>query len=372
MLGVPMMREARPLGVIVVAWKDAGRTPEDQVRLLQTFANQAAIAIDNVRLFNETKEALERQTATAEILKVISGPTGDVQPVFAAIVKNAIRLVGGFSAVVTRLVDAVVHLEAFTSVNPAGDDLLRRVFPLRVDDTPHIRRAIETMTPVCVEDMWTDKQIRPEAREVAKLRGYRSMVHVPMVRDESVVGLIHVTRVEAGSFSEHHVGLLRTFADQAVIAIENARLFNETKEALERQTATADILKVISGSPTDVAPVFDAILKSAATLCGAEIAAMFSYDGELVRMVATYHWSPEAIEYFSKVYPSPPSMKLISGRTILTKSIVKIADSAADPNYDPTSVITGHWRRMLAVPLLREGRPLGVLVVTWREPGETP
>ena len=546
--GVPLLHGGRAIGAVVIARTRPGRFAPRQVAMIQTFAEQAVIAIENARLFNETKEALERQTATADILKVISASPGDVQPVFAAIVKNAIGLVGGFSAVVTRLADAVVHLEAFTSVNPAGDDLLRRVFPLRVDDAPHIRRAIESMTPACVEDMWTDKQIRPEAREVAKLRGYRSMVHVPMVRDESVVGLIHVTRLEAGSFSEHHVGLLRTFADQAVIAIENARLFNETKEALEqqtasaeilrviggspsnlqpvfdsilenamhlcdaqlatvglfdgeryqhvaqrggsaeyqkflfgapfkpkpnytigrmiadrqpfhvpdyrelpdykqgdprsiatvdlggtrtylavpllkddrvvggitlrrtevrpftqkqidlvrsfadqaviaienarlfnetrealeRQTATAEVLKVISGSPTDVGPVFDAILKSAATLCGAEIAAMFSYDGELVRMVATYNWSPEAIEYFSKVYPSPPSMNLISGRTILTKSIVKIADSAADPGYDPNSVVTGHWRRMLAVPLLREGRPLGVLVVTWREPGETP
>jgi GAF domain-containing protein len=545
-LAVPLLKDGEVIGGVVIYRKEVRPFDEAQIRLLSTFADQAVIAIENARLFNETKEALERQTATAEILKVISGSPGAVRPVFDAIVRSAIRLVGGFSAVVTRLADGVVHLEAFTSVNPAGDDLLRRIFPLRIEDAPHIRRAVETMNPACVEDMWTDMQIRPEAREAAKLRGYRSMVHVPMVREGSVVGLIHVTRLEHGSFSEHHLGLLKTFADQAVIAIENARLFNETKEALEQQTATAGILKVISSSPSDltpvfqaiadsskrllggrtaavirlmdgqlhlaaftpisaeadeelkrfyprpldedsavatvartavpylstdiqndprypqasrevarkrgyrsslivpmlrqgaaigallvsredpgsfaqgelsllktfadqaviaienvrlfnetkealeqqtgtaeilkviaaspadVQPVFEAILRSAVSLTGAQLAATFPFDGKLVHLGATHNWPREALEYFSRVYPAPPSEHLLSGRTILSRSVVEIEDAAADAHYDPDSVATGHWRRMVGVPMMRKGEPLGALVVAWREPGKAP
>jgi len=193
-----------------------------------------------------------------------------------------------------------------------------------------------------------------------------------LARHGKAIGAITISCTVPMRFSDRQQALLQTFADQAVIAIENARLFNETKEALERQTASAEILRVISGSPTDVQPVFDTILRNAVRLTSAEIAAAFRFDGVLVHLAATHNWSREALDYFSGVYPSPPSPSLLSGRTILRRSVVRIADAAADPHYDRSSAITGHWRRMVGVPMLREGQPLGMLVVAWRDPGETP
>jgi len=162
------------------------------------------------------------------------------------------------------------------------------------------------------------------------------------------------------------------FAENRTLREQIAQLKAAVAEYGEQHTATAEILKVIASSPSDVQPVFDAILRSAVTLCGAEIAAVFPYDGKLVHLGATHNWSEEALQYFSKLYPAPPSPALMSGRTILGKSIVKLMDAAADGHYDPDSAAIGHWRRMLGVPMLREGQPLGALVVSWRDPGETP
>jgi GAF domain-containing protein len=370
---VPLIREGVGIGAIALSHRVPGfRLADKQLALLKTFADQAVIAIENVRLFNETKEALERQTATAEILKVIASSPSDVQPVFDAIVRSAGRLAEGASVNVSRVAGDRLHLAAYTKVNPSADELLRNLYPFRIANSPQIADAIRTGTSAFVADFETDPRVVPRSREVMKARGFRSTLYVPLAAGGTVHGLLHVSRVEPGPFPEQWLRLFQTFADQAVIAIENVRLFNETKEALERQTATAEILKVIAGSPADVQPVFDAILRSAVTLCGAELAAVFPFDGKLVHLGATHNWPPAALEYFSKVYPSPPSPQLLSGRTILAKSIVQIVDSAVDEHYDPASVASGHWRRMLGAPMLREGTPLGALVVAWRDPGETP
>jgi signal transduction histidine kinase len=346
---------------------------DNQMALLSTFADQAVIAIENVRLFNETKEALERQTATAEILRVIAGSPTDVQPVFDAIAASATRLLDGFSTAVVRVADGQVHLAGITSTGESGDEALRQVFPVPVGKAPgNVGRAIREKAASWTEDAEADPSYSDEFRAAIRARGWRSGVAVPMVRNNDVIGAINVTRRATGPFTDHQIGLLKTFADQAVIAIENVRLFNETREALERQTATAEILKVIASSPSDVQPVFDAILGSAVNLCSAEIAAVFPYDGKLVHLGATYNWSEEALKYFSTVYPSPPSPALLSGRTVLGKSIVQIVDAAADTHYDQNSATTGEWRRMLGIPIMREGEALGALVVCWREPGETP
>ena len=277
MLFVPLMNSGVPIGLISVTRAATGLFATHHVQLLQTFADQAVIAIQNTRLFNETQEALERQTATADILKVIASSPSDVQPVFEAIVGSAKRLLGGFTAAVFRLIDENVHLAAYTPTNPAADEALKADFPQPVENFEAFRLA-QHGKPFPIPD--TEEVSHQPLRDIARLHGFRSMLWVPITNGGKTIGIISVTRAEPGAFAPHHVQLLQTFADQAVIAIENTRLFNETKEALERQTATADILKVIASSPSDVQPVFDAILARALHLCEAAFGFLATYDGE--------------------------------------------------------------------------------------------
>ena len=371
-LAVPLLKDGEVIGGVVIYRKEVRPFGESQIRLLSTFAEQAVIAIENVRLFNETKEALEQQTATAEILKVIAGSPTALQPVFDVIVERAVALCGATFGRVYRYDGTLIQMVASHGLSAKGLGTVHQVFPRPASHDTIVGRVILARAPCFMQDIERDQTVPPLSRQMIEALGTRSQVTIPMLRAGEPIGAITMGWDIPNGFDEQDVALLQTFADQAVIAIENARLFNETNEALEQQTATAEVLKVISASRTDVAPVFDAILRSAVALCDAEIAAMFSYDGKLVHMVATHNWSREALEYFAKVYPSPPSPTLLSGRTILSRSLVQIADAVADEHYDATSAVTGHWRRMLGAPLLRQGEPLGVMVVAWREPGETP
>ena len=172
-----------------------------------------------------------------------------------------------------------------------------------------------------------------------------------------------------GAFADQHVELLKTFADQAVIAIENVRLFNETKEALERQTATAEILKVISSSPTDTQPVFDAIVRNATSLCEGMYANVFRYDGEMLHYVASHGWPPQLLQVLHNSYPVRPDRLRVSGRVILEKRAVRLEDTRSDPDYDPDLARALEYRRILGIPMLREGNVIGVISVGWAEPG---
>ena len=233
-----------------------------QVELVQTFADQAVIAIENARLFNETQEALERQTATADILKVIASSPNDVQPVFDTIAESARRLCGGHTSIVTQVSGEFLHLGASSADSEDGVEEVRAEFPLPLSiDRVHGRAALNGEIAIRY-DTENEPDVSPTMRMTARARGYRSLLVVPMMRDGIAIGTIGVSRREAGRFPDKSIELLRTFADQAVIAIENVRLFNETQEALERQTATADILKVIASSPSDVQPVFEAIARA--------------------------------------------------------------------------------------------------------------
>ena len=317
LLAVPMLREQVAIGAIAVTRREPGPFTDHQISVLKTFADQAVIAIENVRLFNETKEALERQTATAEILKVIASSPTDAQPVFDVIVESAVRLCGARFGRVYRYDGSTIHMVASHGLSAPALGQVQRVYPRPAAQDTTVGQAILGLRPRFVHDIQRDQTVPPLSREMMEALGTRSQVTMPMLRAGGPIGAIVMGWDEPDGFTDKQVALLQTFADQAVIAIENVRLFNETKESLEQQTATAEILKVISGSPTDVQPVFDAILKSAVALCGAELAATFPFDGKLVHLSATHNWSREAVEYFSKVYPSPPSAQLLSGRTIL-------------------------------------------------------
>ncbi len=293
----PMMWNERGIGAIGVS-RLKGAFSDKELALLQTFADQAAIAIQNARLFNETREALERQTATAEILKVIARSPSDTTPVFEAIASSAKRLLGGFSTAVFRFLDGTVHLAAFTPTHPAADAALKADFPQPVENFEAFRLA-QDGKPFPIPD--TEEVPHAPLREIARLHGFRSMLWVPMVNGGVTIGVISVTRAQPGAFASHHVQLLQTFADQAVIAIENTRLFNETREALERQTATADILKVIASSPSDVQPVFDAIAASANRLLGGFSSTVFRFIDGMAHLKAFTPTTPEADEICARL-----------------------------------------------------------------------
>jgi two-component system, NtrC family, sensor kinase len=211
----------------------------------------------------ELAEVRRQHAATAEILKVIAASPADVQPVFQAIAARANRLIGGFSTAVFRIFGDAVHLAAFTSVNAKADEALKAMFPLPRAQFP----GLESISRGDSAQV-TDTELDAGVRDLARLRGYRSMLFTPLLSNGTPIGIISVTRQASGAFSAHQVQLLQTFADQAVIAINNVGLFNETQEALKQQTATAEILKVIASSPSDVQPVFEAVADRARNFAG--------------------------------------------------------------------------------------------------------
>ena len=294
-LGVPMFREGQVIGAIFVARRMAGLFADSQVQLLKTFADQAVIAIENVRLFTELEtrnhdltEALEQQTATSEILRVISRSQTDVQPVFDTIAAAALKLCDASAATLVTYDGALIHMAAVANVNPEASEAIRKIFPRPPSRDTAATRAILTRDVVAIPDVLEDADY--SIGSASHFTPFRSVLAVPLIRDQSPIGAIAVGRPDSGSFPDKQVDLLKTFADQAVIAIENVRLFKELEvrnrdlvESLEQQTATSDILRAISRSPTDVQPVFDTIAQRAGKLCDAEVAVVSRFDGTLHR-----------------------------------------------------------------------------------------
>src|SRR5262245_18415134 len=336
-LAVPMLREGVPIGGIAV-WRDEVRPfTDNQLALLQTFADQAVIAIENVRLFKELQEknealttahaqvseALNQQTATSEILRVISQSQTDVQPVFDAIVQSAVDLCKGFFGIVTRYDGHVSSVVAKHKIPTEALELLQTVHNLPESLTS---QALVSRAVVHVHDVMR----APELSAAAKIVGYRTAISVPLLSDGQPIGTINVARRESLPFSDTEINLLKTFADQAVIAIENVRLFNETKEALEQQTATSEILRVISQSPTDVQPVFDAIVRSASQLCGGEYAIVTRYDGQLLHLAAQYNPRPGTAAETARFFPQAPHREALTPRAFVDAHLVHAPDIDAE------------------------------------------
>src|SRR6266849_2058590 len=369
--GTPLRREDKAIGVLIVYRDRPVPFTADELALQQSFADQAVIAIENARLFNETKEALERQTATAEILKVIASSPSDVQPVFEAIATSAKRLIGGFSAAVFRFVDDVGHLAAFTPTRPAADEVWKASFPRRLSDFPPfewVRGGEAAQIP--------DIEASPDVRDLGRLRGFRSVLVTPLMSNGIPIGMVSVTRLEPGSFADHHVQLLQTFADQAVIAIENVRLFDEVeartedlRESLQQQTATADVLKVISRSAFDLDTVLRTLVESAATLCEAERGLIFLRQENQLRVAANYGFSPE-LEAFARANPLPIDGRSTTARAAASGVAVQAVDLLADETQGELALqyqrLGGH-RTNLGVPLRREGETIGVFTLTRQE-----
>jgi GAF domain-containing protein len=368
-LAVPMLKDTELVGAIIIYRQEVRPFSDRQIDLVTSFAAQAVIAIENTRLLKETKEALERQTATADILKVIASSPSDVQPVFEAIAASSNRLIGGFSTAVFRFVEGISHLAAFTPTNPAADEILKASFPRPAAALPLLELAQEGES-VQIADTETASGL--PVKDIARARGFRSMLLTPLMSHGAPIGLISVTRLEPGSFDTHHVHLLQTFADQAVIAIENVRLFEELQakthdlsEALTYQTGSGNILKVIASSPTDVKPALKAIVESACELCEADDALVALKDGEDLVFKEQHGSIPVVWER------SPINRSWVAGRAVVDGKSIHVPDLLSPegeqfPDAREFALRTG-VRTVLSVPLLRKNESIGSIVLRRRE-----
>ena len=384
-LSVPLMREGVALGAIILRRTEAQLFTDRQVALLQTFADQAVIAIENVRLFNETKEALEQQTATAEILRMISSSPTDVQPVFDVIARNAVALCDGYFSLVGVSDGQLVHLQAIHNLPEEWANRARAVYPLPLSSEVGTAKVVREQRVVHILDLLKDAA-DDAGKQRARAAGYRTWLGVPMLGPGGAIGVLAVARREKAAFTDKQIALLQTFADQAVIAIENARLFTELQEknralteahaqmaqTLEQQTATADILKVISGSPTDVQPVFDAVVMSAVRLCGGVYGAVYRRYGDLVDCVAHYGLDPDEQEFVRRAFPRPATAGKSHHfqRAFLEGAVVSIPDIEAEPDVSSRTrefYLRHGGHSVLLVPLVRQSEVLGVLGVGHRQ-----
>jgi signal transduction histidine kinase len=379
LLSVPLLSEARPVGAIVIYRFEVRPFGQEQIDLLTRFANQAVIAIQNVRLFKELQarnaevtEALAQQTATADILKVISSSPTDVQPVFEAIVQSGVRLFEG-AAVAVALPDGdQVRAAAIAGGDRERAAIWTSLFPLPLTRDYVHGAAILDCKPVDIyEAEQDDGDWKPGIKKLLA-SGYRAMTIMPMVKAGVAIGAVSVLRLKPSALSAKQKALLKTFADQAVIAIENVRLFKELQtrnaevtESLEQQTATSEVLKVISRSTFDLQPVLDTLIENGARLCGADSGVLYRLEGDVLRMGADYGISPEFKEYWQRaeIHPGPGSA---SGRSTLERRTVHIADVLAEPGYELLEAQRiGEFRTLLCVPMLREGVVFGVINM-WR------
>ncbi len=371
MLAVPLLRDGEAVGVISLLRREARAFTVAEIDLLETFADQAVIAIENVRLFKQTQEALARQTATSEVLQVISQSPTDVQPVFEIIAERAASLTAARFCLVTRLEGELVQLVSLHGVNEAGAAALRAAWPQPLQTSTSIAaRAMRSRDVVNVADLLalSDAEYAPAMKRACELAGFRSGLSVPMLRDQQVIGAITVNRAETGQYDAKEIALLQTFARQAVVAIENVRLFNETTDALEQQTATAEVLRVISSSVADTAPVFDKILESGQHLFATEQMGIFLVgdDGQ----VHATAWRGSALDGISRTFPKPLD-QTITEQVIRERRTIHLPDAAAMAQ-PPAAVrgvveLTGNCSVAWA-PMLWEDRGVGSICVMRQPP----
>src|SRR5262245_28505202 len=375
---VPMLKDDEVVGAVAIYRQEVRPFSEKQVELLKNFAAQAVIAIENARLLNELRqrtddltESLEQQTASSEILASISGSMTDTKPVFDAIVRNLLRLFGARWACVQVLHDGIVHMPAIDG--EAGSKKLIDYYPRPLDENTMGGRAMQSKQVLQFSEIENNSAVPLTTQQFAREFGFRSAIFAPMMRDNRVIGAIGVANFKPKVFSDKQVALIKAFADQAVIAIENTRLFKELRqrtddlsESLQQQTATADVLKVISSSPGDLAPVFQAMLANAVRICEANFGVLFRSQGFEFYPAAWAGVPLEYEEFLRRRGQFRPTDGAPLDRLLKTKQLVFTVDELAERHPGPAAEFGGA-RSLIAVPMFKDGELVGAIVIYRQE-----
>jgi GAF domain-containing protein len=371
---MPMMRGREAIGALSVVRVAPGPLSKKQIALLRTFAAQAVIAIENTRVLNELRESLQQQTATADVLKVISASPGDMKPVFEAMLTNALRLCEAKFGHILLYDGERFHATHLHDVPPAYREYWQKHGPIRPDPKTGLGRIVRDKRMFHIPDLKADPAYA--AREPLRVvtveqAGARSFAGVPMLKDGKLVGAIVIYRQEVRPFTERQIELLTNFAAQAVIAIENMRLLNELRESLQQQTATSDVLKVISSSPGELEPVFSAMLEKAVQICGANFGNLFVREGDAFRIGAFFGAPPAYAEFLrtQRIFPLNPKVGLSD--LVRTKKTYQLADLSTAPTHGDglreATINLGGARTVIGLPMLKDGEVVGAIVIYRQE-----